>query len=185
MSLAEIHGTTRHGMAAMAEFRDTTLHWYGLRVRSNFEQQVSSLLRAKGVEAYLPAYNARRLWSDRVRELQIPLFPGYVFCQITQPARPLVLATTGVVGIAGTQSLPLPIPDSEIAAVKKMVESKSAVEPWPFLRTGQRVRVYRGPLAGLEGILLSVKSSHKLVVSITLLGRSIASQIDPAYVKPV
>ena len=164
---------------------ESALRWYGIRVRSNFEQQVSSLLRAKGVEEYLPAYNVRRPWSDRIREIRVPLFPGYVFCRIALESRPVVLATTGVAGIAGTGNLPLPIPDSEMDAVRKMVESQSVIEPWPYTRIGQRVRVHRGPLSGVEGILLRIKSSYKLVVSVTLLGRSVASEIDAAYVKPL
>lgn len=146
---------------------------------------MSRLLRAKGVEEYLPAYRTRRVWSDRVRELELPLFPGYVFCHISLDARAVVLATSGVVTMVGDRDRPLPINDSELAAVRKMVASKAAVEPWPFLRVGQRVRVLRGPLAGIEGILLQVKSSYRLVVSITLLGRSVASEIDSAFVKPL
>ena len=161
------------------------LQWFGLRVRSNFEHQVSRLLRAKGIEEYLPAYRARRAWSDRVRELELPLFPGYVFCRISRDARAGVLATSGVVTLVGDRDRPLPIDESELAAVRKMVASKSAVEPWPFLRIGQKVRVNRGPLAGIEGILLQVKSSYRLVVSVTLLGRSVASEIDSAFVKPL
>src|SRR5215467_4873780 len=110
------------------------LQWFGLRVRSNFERQVSRLLRAKGVEEYLPAYRTRRAWSDRVRELELPLFPGYVFCRISVDSRAAVLATSGVVGMVGNQNQPLPIDESELAAVRKMVASRSAVEPWPFLR---------------------------------------------------
>jgi transcription antitermination factor NusG len=87
--------------------------------------------------------------------------------------------------MVGDRDRPLPIDESELAAVRKMVTSKSAVEPWPFLRIGQRVRVHRGPLAGIEGILLQVKSSYRLVVSVTLLGRSVASEIDSAFVKPL
>lgn len=159
--------------------------WFALRVRSNHEKPVSSLLQAKGVEEFLPAYRSRRLWSDRIRDLDLPLFPGYIFCRIPIKERPSVLATTGVVGMVGIQKHPLPIPDAEIAAVRTMVESKTIVEPWPFVRIGQRVRVRRGPLAGLEGILLSAKNSHRLVVSVTLLGRSVAAGIDAAYVTPV
>lgn len=146
---------------------------------------MSELLRAKGIEEYLPVYKSRRVWSDRVRELELPLFPGYVFCHIGIEARSLVLATRGVVGIAGSDNQPIPIDDEELAAVKKLVESRSGVEPWPFTRIGQRVRVHRGSLRGVEGILLKVKSAHRLVVSITLLGRSVASEIDAAYVKPL
>jgi len=159
--------------------------WYGLRVRSNFERQVSRLLLAKDIEEYLPVYRTRRVWSDRVREIELPLIPGYVFCRIALDSRTKVLATTGVVGLAGHQNLALPIDEHELAAVRKMAEVQSNVEPWPFLRIGQQVRVYRGPLAGVEGILLKVKSSYRLVVSVTLLGRSVASEIDAAYVRPL
>ena len=165
--------------------RDGSRNWYALRVRSNFEQQVSELLRAKGVEEYLPVYKTRRVWSDRVRELHLPLFPGYVFCHIGPDARALALATRGVVGIAGSHHRPVPIEESELAAVRRMVESQSSVEPWPFLKLGQRVRVQRGSLQGVEGILLRVKTSYRLVVSITLLGRSVASEIDAAFVRPL
>jgi transcription antitermination factor NusG len=168
---------------AKVSWRQT--QWFGLRVRSNFEHQVSRLLRAKGVEEYLPAYRARRAWSDRVRELELPLFPGYVFCRTSLDGRAAVLATSGVVTMVGDREGPLPIDESELAAVRKMVASRAAVEPWPFLRIGQRVRVHRGPLAGVEGILLQVKSGYRLVVSVTLLGRSVASEIDSAFVRPL
>jgi transcription termination/antitermination protein NusG len=160
------------------------LQWFALRVRSNFEQPVSNLLSAKGVEEFLPRYRCRRIWSDRVRDLQLPLFPGYVFCRIPIEERSLVLATTGVVNLVGVHGRPLPIDDREIAGVRQMVESQSPVEPWPLHRIGQRVKVRRGPLAGLEGILLKLKDSCRLVVSVTLLGRSVAAEIDAAYVSP-
>ena len=88
-------------------------------------------------------------------------------------------------GIAGSHNRPLPIEEGELTAVKRIVESHSAVEPWPFLKIGQRVRVQRGSLQGVEGILLRVKTSYRLVVSITLLGRSVASEIDAAFVRPL
>jgi transcription antitermination factor NusG len=171
--------------APQANDSSPPLQWFGLRVRSNFEHQVSRFLRAKGVEEYLPAYRAPRAWSDRVRELELPLFPGYVFCRISVDSRAAVLTTSGVVTMVGDRERPLPIDESELAAVRKMVASRASVEPWPFLRIGQRVRVHRGPLAGVEGILLEVKSSYRLVVSVTLLGRSVASQIDSAFVRPL
>lgn len=146
---------------------------------------MSQLLCAKEIEQYLPVYKTRRAWSDRVRELELPIFPGYVFCRVPLTARSLVLATRGVVGIAGTQNQPIPINEEEIQAVRKMVESQSSVGPWPFLKAGERVRVIRGPLRGVEGILLKSKDFHRLVISITLLGRSVASEIDAAYVRPI
>jgi transcription antitermination factor NusG len=163
----------------------TQSRWFALRVLSNREKPVSNLLRAKGVEEFLPAYRSRRLWSDRIQNLDLPLFSGYVFCRIPIEERRSVLATTGVVGMVGIKKQPLPIPDQEIAAIRKMIESQSNVEPWPFVRIGQRVKVRRGPLAGLEGILLTAKNSHRLIVSVTLLGRSVAAGIDAAYVTPI
>jgi transcription antitermination factor NusG len=168
----------------VAATSDGPLQWFALRVRSNFEQPVSNLLSAKGVEEFFPTYRSRRVWSDRVRDMRLPLFPGYVFCRIPMDKCSLVLATTGVVSLVGVQRRPLPIDDQEMAAVRQMVESQSLVEPWPLLRIGQHVRVRKGPLAGIEGILLRVKDSCRLVVSVTLLGRSVATEIDAAYVSP-
>src|SRR5256885_1291898 len=84
------------------------LQWFALRVRSNFERPVSDLLQGKGVEDFLPTYRSRRMWSDRIRHLDLPLFPGYVFCRIPIEARSLVIATTGVVNMVGVQQQPLP-----------------------------------------------------------------------------
>jgi transcription antitermination factor NusG len=164
---------------------DSLIQWFALRVRSNFERPVSDLLNAKGVEEFLPTYRSRRMWSDRIREVDVPLFPGYVFCRIPAEARGLVLATTGVVNIVGVQHQPLPIADEEIAAVRKMIMSRAAVEPWPFTRVGQLVKIRSGSLAGVEGILLMIKDSCRLVISISILGRSVAVEIDAAYIVKV
>jgi transcription antitermination factor NusG len=161
------------------------LQWFALRVRSNFERPVSDLLQAKGVEDFLPTYRSRRIWSDRIRHLDLPLFPGYVFCRIPIEARGLVVATTGVVNMVSVQQQPVPITEEEITAVRKMVESGGSVEPWPLIRIGQRVRVRSGSLAGVEGILLRIKDSYRLVISVTLLGRSVATEIDAAYTTPI
>lgn len=163
----------------------TQLLWYALRVRSNFERPVSDLLRGKDIEEFLPTYRSRRMWSDRIRQLDLPLFPGYVFCKIPMEARGLVLATTGVVNIVGVQQQPLPIAEEEIAAIRKMLDARVSVEPWPHIRIGQRVRVRSGSLSGVEGILLRIKDSCRLVISVTLLGRSVATEIDAAYIVPL
>lgn len=159
--------------------------WFALRVRSNFERTVSQVLRAKGVEEFLPLYRSRRIWADRIRDLDTPLFPGYVFCRVVPQQHSAALATTGVVAMVGVQKSPLPIPDEEIAAVKRMAESGNMLEIWPLIRIGQRVRVRRGPLAGLDGTLLKIHDLSRLAVSVTLLGRSVLAQIDAACVTPV
>jgi transcription antitermination factor NusG len=158
--------------------------WFALRVRSNCERRVRDILRAKEVKEFLPIYHSRRVWADRVRELDRPLFPGYVFCQVSPPQRSLALATTGVVSMVGVHENPIPIPDEEIEAVRRVVESGRLLEVWPLVRIGQRIRVHRGPLAGVEGTLLKIQDRSRVAVSISLLGRSVLTQIDTAYIRP-
>jgi transcription termination/antitermination protein NusG len=163
---------------------ETPPHWYAVRVRSNFERTVSTVLGHKGVEQFLPTYRSRRIWTDRVKTMDLPLFPGYVFCRIPLDERNRVVTTEGVVGLVGAGRQPLPVTESEIEAIRRIVQSQSPSEPWPFLKIGQKVRINYGSLAGLEGILIRVKTSWRLVVSVTLLERSVAVEIDAAYASP-
>ena len=159
--------------------------WYAVRVRSNYESNVSTVLEDKGIEKFLPTYQSRRRWADRIKTLDLPLFPGYVFCRIPLDQRNLVLTTGGVVDIVRVGRVPAPVSDAEIEAVRAVVQSRTHAEPWPYLKIGETVRIHSGSLAGVEGILIRVKTSWRLVISITLLQRSVAVEIDAAYVKPV
>jgi transcription antitermination factor NusG len=159
--------------------------WYAVRVRSNYERTVSTVLDHKGVEQFLPTYRSRRVWSDRVKTIELPLFPGYVFCRIPLEERNRVITTDGVVGFVGAGRQPIPVSEAEIDAIRTIVQSQAPAEPWPFLKIGQTVRINRGSLSGIEGILIKVKSSWRLVVSVMLLERSVAVEIDAAYVSPV
>ena len=171
--------------AAVLKYSAATPLWYAVRVRSNFERTVSTFLAQKAVEHFLPTYRSRRIWADRIKTLDMPLFPGYVFCRIPVEERNRVLTTSGVVDLVGAGRHAIPIADTEIEAIRALVHSQVAAEPWPFLKIGQMVQVRRGPLAGLEGILIKTKNSHRLIVSVTLLERSVAAEIDSAYVSPV
>ena len=162
-----------------------TALWYAVRVRSNFERNVSVILEHKGVEQFLPTYRSRRVWTDRIKTLDLPLFPGYVFCRIPLDERNRVVTTDGVVGFVGAGRQPIPVSDTEIEAIRTLIQSQAPAQPWPFLRIGQTVRISHGSLAGIEGILIRVKNSWRLVVSIVLLERSVAVEIDAAYVSPV
>jgi transcription antitermination factor NusG len=142
-------------------------------------------LEQKGVEKFLPTYPSRRRWSDRVKTLDLPLFPGYVFCRIPLDGRNLVLTTGGVVDIVSVGRVPAPISEAEIEAVRTVVNASAQAEPWPFLKIGQKVRIDGGSLTGLEGILIRVKNSWRLVISVTLLERSVAVEIDAAFVSPI
>ena len=145
----------------------------------------SSMLDSKGYERFLPLVRSRRRWSDRVRELQVPLFAGYVFSRFDAAHRVPVLECPGVVGIVGFGSHPVPIPGDEIRSIQTMLASSLHVEPYPILAPGQKIRVDRGPLAGVEGVIVEMKNHFRLVASVTLLQRSVSVEIDREWACPV
>jgi transcription antitermination factor NusG len=159
--------------------------WYAIRVKSNREKVVSSSLEGKGYESFLPLYRARRQWSDRAAEIQVPLFSGYVFCRLDAAHRLPVLTTPGVVLFVGFGKEPTAVEDSEIEALRTIVRNGVPAAPWPFLAAGQRIRIERGPLKDAEGLLVEVKSHYRLIVSVTLLQRSVAVEVDRDCVRPV
>ncbi len=161
------------------------LQWFALRVRAQHEKLVASSLHSKGYEDFLPLYRCRRRWSDRIKEIELPLFPGYVFCRFDVHRRLPILITPDVLLIVGAGKIPVPVDDDEIAALQSVVKSGLQAEPWPFLQVGQRVRIDRGALEGLEGILTEIKKPYRLVVSVTLLQRSVAVEIDYAWASPI
>src|SRR5713226_1413417 len=159
--------------------------WFAVQTRSRYENLVATLLRGKGYELFLPLYKSRRRWSDRIKELELPLFLGYLFCRFNPTARFPILVTPGVIRVVGIGRSPVPVDDAEIAAIQKAVQSGLPRQPWPFLQTGQRVKVENGPLQGLEGSLLEFKGRHRLVLSVTMLQRSVAVEVDSAWVSPI
>ena len=164
---------------------DDALPWFGLRTKSNFEKLAVSALEAKGLESYVPLYRSRRRWSDRVVTKDLSLFPGYVFCRFDPRYRMPILTAPGVVSVVGFGEDPAPIPDEEIEAVRRILASGQGSEPHPFLCEGQRVRVKYGSLEGIQGILLKKKSDWRLVISVNLLQRSLAVEIDRDCVTPI
>jgi len=161
------------------------LSWAALQVRPRAEKSVSSALAFKRIEVFLPLYTTRRRWSDRVKELELPLFDGYVFCRLNLDYRMPALIIPNVIQFVGLGKLPVAIEDGEITALKAVVKSGLPSVPWPFLKIGQRVRVEHGPLRDLEGILLETKGSRRLVLSISLLQRSVAVEVDRDSVRPI
>ncbi len=159
--------------------------WFALRVRSKHERIAAAHLRERGFEEFSPSYKAERQWSDRKKTTDLFLFPGYVFCRLNPEDRLPVLTAPGVVNIVGFGNGPSPIPDHEIQRVRRMVRSGLLITPWPFLQRGQTVLIERGPLAGLEGILQEVKGKFRLVVSISLLQRSVSSEVARVWVRPL
>jgi transcription antitermination factor NusG len=164
----------------------SAVRWFALQVRSRHEAIAAAILENKGYDKFLPLCRSRRLWSDRIVHLDLPLFPGYVFCRFDPGDRRVpILTTPGVVRIVGIGGHAVPVDDAEIAAIQSIIKSGLAAEPWPYLQLGNIVRIQHGALSGLEGLLVEKKKRHRLVVSITILQRSVAVEIDSAWVAPV
>lgn len=156
--------------------------WLAVQVRAGRELFSARHLQARGYDIFLPAYLEQRRWSDRVMTVSRALFEGYVFCRVVALAVGTIISAPGVLRIVGDSSGPLPIPLDEIEALQRISETRLPVRPWPFLQAGQHVRVEAGPLSGTEGVVLTVKDERRLVVSITLLQRSVAVEIAPEWV---
>lgn len=160
------------------------LVWYALQVQPRHEKAVSSILRNKGHEEFLPLYRVRRKWKRRYVELELPLFAGYVFCRFGSGVKTPVVTSPGVLGIVGFDRSAAPIDDAEIDALKRVMASGLKVEPCSYLAVGDRVRIHEGPLAGLEGILLEIRNLFRVVLSVNLLRQSIVVEVDRDWIVP-
>jgi transcription antitermination factor NusG len=158
--------------------------WFAVQTRSRHEHVVTAQLQGKGYEPFLPLCKSRRRWSDRVKEIELPLFPGYLFCRFDPSDRLPILIIPGVVQIVGVGKKPVAIDEKEISGIQTVVQSGLPRQAWSFEQIGQRARVEYGPLSGLEGTLVNVKGRHRLILSITLLQRSVAVEIDESWVSP-
>jgi transcription antitermination factor NusG len=165
-----------------------TINWFAVNVRSRHEFQVSERLGGSGIETFLPTMEKLRVWKDRKKSLQFPLFPGYLFVHTdtSHHARLTVLKTKGVVRLLGTvPGEPEPVPEDQIFSLKKLVETKAALDPYPYLNEGRRVRIKKGPLTGVEGILAQRSERYTLVLSVDILRQSAAVTIDASEVEAV
>jgi transcription antitermination factor NusG len=159
--------------------------WYAIRVKSRQERAVAASLAGKGYEEFLPLYRAERRWADRVKNLDLPLFDGYVFARFDFERRLPVLKIPGVVQIAGVGNQPAAVAEEEMAAIQAVARSGFPAAPWPFLEAGRSVRVERGPLEGVEGVLVSVRNRDRIVVSVSLLQRAISVEVDRHSIRPI
>jgi transcription antitermination factor NusG len=159
--------------------------WCAIYTRHQHEKTVSEMLEAKGFEVFLPLYDSTRKWKDRCKVLSVPLFPSYVFVRGAVERRLPVLTTPGVHMIISRGERVATIPEAEIDAIRRTMEGNFRVEPHPFLRCGERVRVVRGSLEGVEGVLTRKKNLFRLVLSVEMLAQSVAVEIDAIDVVPV
>jgi len=159
--------------------------WFAIRVKPNYEKPVLATLRGKGFEPYLPLLRTRRQWSDRVKMMDLPLFPGYIFCRLDLQDRMPLVTTPGFLYIVGVGKNPEPVDEKEIEAISAVLRSGLPVKAHTSLKVGQNVELQRGPLRGLHGILTKIADQHRLYVAVTLLQRSISVEVEPDWVKAV
>lgn len=161
---------------------DEKLRWYAVRTRSRFEAAAAAALREKGLAEFVPTWRSRRQWSDRIKELDLPLFPGYVFCRFDASNPWAVLNTPGVVHIVSAGNRPIPIEDREIESVRTICAAEVPAQPWEEIAVGRRLAIVRGPLKGVEGTLVRVKDDYRLIVSISLLQRSVSAELQRDWI---
>lgn len=165
--------------------RATEPQWFALYTCANQERRVAAQLEARGVEHFLPLYRSRRNWKDRRVSLDLPLFPGYVFARFEWPERVRVLQARGVVRLVGSNGQPSPLTEVDIVALRAGVRAASRVEPHLYLTAGTRVRILQGPLTGMTGILVRNKNSYRIVLSVDLIARSVAVEVDEADIERI
>ena len=156
--------------------------WFALQVRGRQEFNISENLGSNGYEWFLPLYKSSKRWSDRIKQVDSPLFPGYVFCRFNPLDRLPILKIPGVIQIVGFNRQLVAVDEDEIRAIQALVASGIPNRPCPYLEVGDKVRIESGPLRGLEGLLVEFQGNHQLVLSVTLLQRSVAVKIDSASV---
>lgn len=159
--------------------------WYAIWTRSRHEQVVSQQLAEKQVTVFLPTVTRWSRWKDRKKQIQFPLFPGYVFARFDALDRLAILKCSGVVSIVSFNGEPAPVSDREIANIQTLIESTLSYDPCPMIKTGQMVEVTHGPLRGVVGRLKRKGSQARLVLSVDLIGQAVSVQVDAADVRPM
>lgn len=180
-TVQELHtGFNHDGLVVLEQPR-----WYAAYTCARHEKRVAAQLEERAIECFLPLYETVHRWKNMRARLQLPLFPGYVFVRFPLNERLKVLQLPSVVRLVGFNGLPLPLPDEEMETLRAGLTRQLRAEPHPFLKVGRPVRIKCGPLAGLEGILLRKKGSLRVVLSIDLIMRSVAVDIDLADLVPI
>ena len=170
-------------LSSLADHVNSPRAWYALYTRHQHEKTVAQILNSKGFETLLPLYPAARRWADRTKLLFLPLFPCYVFINAGLERRLAIMMTPGVHALVSNAGEPAAIPSEEIDAVRRAVESGARVEPHPLLKCGDWVRVKYGPLEGIEGFLVRKKNLYRLVLSVEMLGKAVAVEVDALLVE--
>ena len=165
---------------------DSEVNWYAVITRSRHEKVVAELLWQKQIECFLPLRETISKWKDRHKKIQFPLFPGYLFVHVPIQERRLdILKVPSVVSIIGFNGQPFSIPEVQVQAVKRLVFSTLPYDPYPFIVEGDRVEIVRGPLRGLEGILIEKKGVYRFILSVDLIQQAVACEVDACDVAKI
>jgi transcription antitermination factor NusG len=190
--VTEIGGAMQSQLQECQEFPNPPLRtssggWFAIQTKPRHEKRVASALKDKEVMLFLPLYNAVHQWSDRRQQLQLPLFPNYVFVRTdgSHSIRTLVLRTNGVRSFVGMRGVGTCVPDEEIEAVQRILAERVTITNSPFLTIGQKVRICGGSLEGVQGILVAANNAQSLVISVECIQRSLSIRIDGYRVEPV
>jgi len=164
---------------------NTTPRWYAAYTRSNHERTAAEQMKRRSIEHFVPTYETVRTWKDRRKRLEMPLFPGYVFVRVAIEERLRVLVVPGIVRLVGFENRPVPVADEEIESLRTIVDRRLRPEPHPFLPVGRKVRIRRGALEGVTGILVRKKGRVRLLISVDLIRQSAAVEVDSADVEAI
>ena len=159
--------------------------WFAVYTCANHEKRVEEQFDVRRVNHFLPLYGSIRRWKDRRVRLEMPLFPGYIFVRFRLDERLRILEVPGVVRIIGFNGQPYPLPDHEVENLRLGMSHGLAIEPHPYLKAGCRVRIIHGPLQGAEGILVRRKNVHRVVLSLDLISRSAAVEVETANIERI
>lgn len=162
-----------------------TAHWYAAYTFAHHEKRVTQQLQERRIQSFLPTYVSVRRWKDRRKRLELPLFPSYVFVQVNEQNRLDLLRLPGVLGLVCFQGRPAPVANAEIENLRRGQLEGIVVHPHPYLKVGRKVRVRSGSMAGVEGVLVRMRDRARVVLSISILQRSVSVDIDEADVEPV
>jgi transcription antitermination factor NusG len=157
--------------------------WFAFNVMSRREKNVARIMQLRDHESFVPLYQARHKWADRYKTVELPLFPGYVFCRVARVALPAILAIPGIVDAVRCGTSPAEVCAKEIDALKRVGTLKA--EPWPEFVGVQSVAVVDGPLSGITGALVEIKNQWRLLISVAILRRSVLVEIDRNWVVPI
>jgi len=160
-----------------------SLPWYAIQVRVRYEKSVALSLRQKGYAEFLPLFHELRQWSDRIKDQEFPLFPGYVFCRFDSHHCLPILTTPGVIQLVGAGGTLIPVDDREISDIQTVVLAHLCLRPTGYIEVGERVQIVAGPLKGIQGILCSVNKDLRLTLSISLLQRSVSVTVERGWIR--